>query len=82
VALTGNVSTLRARASGSSGEPDPSDMLEPNPKRLNPKTRGRPRPTDHGPLTLKQTQNKGYKENYKNNAKKVSITAARSTSSY
>jgi hypothetical protein len=77
VALTGNVSTLRARASGSSGGPDPSDMLEPNPKRLS-----HGRPAHHGPLTLKQTKNREYQETYKENAQSVSITAARSTSSY
>ena len=76
MALTGNVSTLRARASGSSGKPDPSDMLEPNPKW------SRGRPAHHGPLTLRQTQNREYQETYRDNAKNVSITAARSTSSY
>jgi hypothetical protein len=80
VALTGNVSTLRARASGSSGEPDPSDMLKPNPIRVNPKRRGRKQA--QGTLTPEQTRKQVYREKYQNNAKKVGITAARSTSSY
>jgi hypothetical protein len=81
VALTGNVSTLKAHASGSSGEPDLSDMSEPNPYRLS-KTRGRPKSTSQGPLTVKQAKDKEYHEKYQHFAKWVSITAARSTSSY
>jgi hypothetical protein len=80
VALTGNVSTLRARASGASGEPDPSDMSEQHPYRLNPPKRGRKQA--QGDLTEKQASDQVYRRKKLANCKNVSITTARSTSSY